>query len=267
MKARDHFRAPAKLKLRDKDADRAPLEPGKDEEKARMEALSERIATLQTMLLAERKRKVLVVLQGIDTAGKDGAMRALFKGINPIGLRPVAFKAPTEAELERDYLWRVHREVPKAGEIAIFNRSHYEEVLVPLVHGTIKTAECKRRYAQIRDFERLLAETGTVIVKIFLHISRDEQRERLQARLDEPEKRWKFDPQDLKERELWNQYQKAYEDAIAATDADHAPWYVVPANSKPHRNVAVASLLLETLENMKLKWPEPAPELLKLQVR
>jgi polyphosphate kinase 2 (PPK2 family) len=157
--------------------------------------------------------------------------------------------------------------VPKAGEIAVFNRSHYEDVLVTRLHGTITRAECKRRYGQIRDFERMLAESGTTIVKLFLHISKDEQRERLQERVDDPRKHWKFDPEDLKQRDHWKDYLKACADAITETDADHAPWYVVPANSKSYRNEVVARLLLETLKGMRLDWPPPDKRLARLKVR
>ena|SRR5450830_269403 len=270
--ARQRFRATAKLKLRDKDADddafssrAANPKLGKSKAKSldlqRTDALIDRIAALQDKLYAQRKQKVLLVLQGTDTGGKDGTVRALFKGISPMGLRAVAFKGPTDAELAHDYLWRVHQNVPGNGEIAIFNRSHYEDVLITKVQGWIDDEECKRRYAQIRDFERMLAETGTVIIKVFLHISKEEQRERLQERLDDPDKQWKFNPEDIKQREKWDDYQRAYEKAIRETDAPHAPWYVVPANSKTHRNLVIASLLLETLESMDLQYPPPHPDL------
>jgi PPK2 family polyphosphate:nucleotide phosphotransferase len=197
----------------------------------------------------------------MDTSGKDGTVRAMFSGISPMGIRAAAFKAPTDNELAHDYLWRVHQQVPVKGEIAIFNRSHYEDVLITKVQGWIDDDECKRRYQQIRDFERMLTETGTVIVKVFLHISKEEQRERLQERLDDPDKQWKFNPGDIEQRKKWNDYLRAYEKAIRETDAPHAPWYIVPANSKPHRNLVIASLLLETLEGMDLSYPPPHPDL------
>lgn len=270
--ARERFRANPKLKLRDEDADDTAFSTraanpklGKSRAKTldleRTAALIERISVLQDKLYAQRKQKVLLVLQATDTGGKDGTVRALFKGINPMGLRAVSFKGPTDNELAHDYLWRVHQHVPVLGEIAIFNRSHYEDVLITKVQGWIDDAECKRRYAQIRDFERMLAETGTVIIKVFLHISKEEQRERLQERLDDPDKQWKFNPEDIKQREKWDDYQRAYEKAIRETDAPHAPWYVVPANSKTHRNLVIASLLLETLEGMELSYPPPHPDL------
>ncbi len=278
MNAREIFRASPKLKLREEDADRrligAGARPHNGMDKADLKALDrehtagliERIAHLQEMLYAQHRQKVLVVLQGMDTAGKDGTVRAMFSRINPMGIRGVPFKQPTANELDHDYLWRVHQQVPIKGEIAIFNRSHYEEVLITKVQHMIDTAECKRRYAQIRDFERMLAETGTVIVKVFLHISHEEQRKRLQERLDNPRKQWKFNPTDLEQRKKWDDYQRAYELAIRETDAGHAPWYVVPANSKTHRNLAIASILLETLEGMKLALPPPNPALSKLTV-
>jgi PPK2 family polyphosphate:nucleotide phosphotransferase len=229
-------------------------------------AITRQIEVCQEMLYAERKRKVLLVLQGMDTGGKDGTVKAMFSNINPMGIRAVAFKQPTDVELAHDYLWRVHQHVPVRGEIAIFNRSHYEDVLITRVQDMIDEKECKRRYAQIRDFERLLAETGTVIVKVFLHISKEEQRERLQERLDDPDKQWKFDPNDVAQRKRWDDYQRAYELAIRETDADHAPWYVVPANSKTQRNLVVASLLLETLNAMKLEFPKPDAKLSKTRI-
>lgn len=270
--ARQRFRAPAKLKLRDQDADDSTFSSraanpklGKSKAKAldieRTVALIDRIAALQDKLYAQRDQKVLLVLQGMDTAGKDGTVRAMFSRISPMGLRAVGFRVPTENEAAHDYLWRVHQHVPVKGEIAIFNRSHYEEVLITRVQGLIAEDECKRRYAQIRDFERMLAETGTVIIKVFLHISKEEQRQRLQERLDDPDKQWKFNPDDIKQRSKWDDYQRAYEKAIRETDAPHAPWYIVPANSKTHRNLVVASLLLETLESMDLHYPPPHPDL------
>jgi PPK2 family polyphosphate:nucleotide phosphotransferase len=275
MKAREQFRAADKLRLREEDAGATPLRDKKSgldksaikqAERELTAGLIEKIAVCQEMLYAQRKYKVLLVLQGMDTAGKDGTVKALFSGINPVGLRNVAFRAPVYEELAHDYLWRVHRHVPGAGEITVFNRSHYEDVLVPPVLGYINAAECKRRYAHIRDFERMLSETGTVIVKVFLHLSADEQRARLQERLDDPDKQWKFDPNDIAQRKHWNDYQRAYERAILATDCDTAPWYIVPADSKTHRNLIIARLLLETMESLKLRFPDPDPALSKLRI-
>jgi PPK2 family polyphosphate:nucleotide phosphotransferase len=270
--ARQRFRATAKQKLHEKYADddafssrAANPELSKSKGKAldikRTAALIGRISALQDKLYAQHKQKVLLILQGMDTSGKDGTIRVMFNGISPMGVKAAAFKAPTDNELAHDYLWRVHQQGPVKGEIAIFNRSHYEDVLITKVQGIIDAKECERRYAQIRDFERMLAETGTVIVKVFLHISREEQRQRLQERLDDPDKQWKFNPADVEQRKKWGDYQRAYERAIRETNAPHAPWYIVPANSKTHRNLVVASLLLETLEDMDLAYPEPHPDL------
>jgi PPK2 family polyphosphate:nucleotide phosphotransferase len=280
MNARERFRAPKSVKLRDEDAGLTPLREknegkngeknggAKQRERALTSELIGQVAHFQEMLFAGHKQKLLLILQGMDTSGKDGTTRALFSEskISPMGLRAVGFTAPSERERAHDYLWRVHAHVPAAGQIAVFNRSHYEDVLVPRVLGDIDGKETKRRYAHIRDFERMLSETGTTIMKVFLHISKDEQKKRLQERLDDPEKHWKFDPADLAAREQWDSYQRAYEDAIAATNADHAPWYIVPADSKTHRNLIVAHLLLETMEGMKLAWPAPKADLDKVKV-
>ncbi|MES2016610.1 MAG: PPK2 family polyphosphate kinase [Pseudomonadota bacterium] len=274
MKARERFRAPPKVKLREGDAANTPLrERGslspleiKQHERAATADLTAQIAVCQEMLFAQRKHKLLVVLQGMDTSGKDGTIRVLFSEINPMGLRGVTFKAPSADELAHDYLWRVHSQMPVKGEIAIFNRSHYEDVLITRVQDMIDEKECKRRYQHIRDFERMLTETGTVIVKIFLHISKDEQRKRLQERLDDPDKQWKFDENDLVQRKKWDAYQRAYERAIMATDADHAPWYIIPADSKTHRNLLISTLLLEILLGLKLSFPLPEARLSKLKV-
>ncbi|MGH8807310.1 MAG: PPK2 family polyphosphate kinase [Noviherbaspirillum sp.] len=261
------FRASSGLKIHDKDADNKPLTSGdKEQDKLHIEQMAERIAELQDMLYAEHARKLLVILQGMDTSGKDGTVRGVFGRIDPLGIRSVAFKAPTAVERDHDFLWRVHQQVPGAGELVIFNRSHYEDVLITRVHNWVDDAEATRRFDHIRDFERMLADTGTVLLKFFLHISRDEQKQRLQARIDDPTKHWKFDPKDLDERKYWNDYQRVYQQAIAATDADHAPWYVIPSDSKIQRNLVIASIVLETMEDMKLAFPPPKPELTNLKV-
>jgi PPK2 family polyphosphate:nucleotide phosphotransferase len=263
----DDLRIGKNFKVSDKAAGEKPFSNGdKAKDKAQVEQMAQRIADLQDVLYAERRRKLLIVLQGMDTSGKDGTVRGVFGRIDPLGIRTVAFKAPSDVEKEHDYLWRIHQQVPAQGEILIFNRSHYEDVLVTRVHGWIDDKECRRRYAQIRDFERMLAETGTTILKFFLHISKDEQKERLQARIDNPEKHWKFDPKDIEERKYWDDYQQAYERAIRETDAEHAPWYDIPADSKTHRNLAIASVVLETMENMRLAYPPPKPELARLKI-
>ncbi len=245
-----------RVTLSDWDPDDARI-IGKDKSEARelLDAYRARLETLQELLYAEGRHKLLIVLQAMDTAGKDSTIRHVFQGVDPLGVKVTGFKAPTPHELARDYLWRVHRCVPGAGEIAIFNRSHYEDVLITRVNGWIDAAECRRRYRQINDFERLLAETGTTILKFYLHISKDEQKKRLEARRDTPEKQWKFQPGDLAVRAQWGDYMEAYEAALSATSTAHAPWHVIPANSKLARNLRVSSLLIEALEGLRMRYP------------
>ncbi|MEP6965711.1 MAG: PPK2 family polyphosphate kinase, partial [Polaromonas sp.] len=220
-------------KLADFDPAAKPLSTGdKEQDKALVEALALELDTLQNLFYADKRYKLLIILQGTDTAGKDGTLRGVFSRISPLGVRTVGWKAPIEDERAHDFLWRIHQVVPGAGEIMIFNRSQYEDVLVPPVNGWITPEQTAQRYQQINDFERMLSETGTVILKFMLHISLDEQRERLQERLDDPSKRWKFSMGDLEVRKQWKQYQQAYEDLLNATSTPWAPWTVVPANSK-----------------------------------
>lgn len=227
-----------------------------------LEKLASKINALQDILYAQGKHKVLLILQGMDASGKDGTVRHVFSECDPLGIRLASFKGPTEEELARDYLWRVHKQVPQKGEIVIFNRSHYEDVLIVKVHDWIDEAECKRRYAQINAFEKQLTETGTVIIKCYLHISKAEQKARLQDRLDDPTKTWKFNPNDLKERALWPQYMQAYENAMRATSTSYAPWYIVPADSKMNRNLLISRLLFNALKNLQLTYP-PVPAAFK----
>jgi PPK2 family polyphosphate:nucleotide phosphotransferase len=224
-------------------------------------ALNERLEAFQERLWAEHKHKVLVVLQGMDTSGKDGVIRKVFEGVNPQGVRVAAFKAPTEEDLDHDFLWRVHAQVPGRGELAIFNRSHYEDVLVPRVRRLVPEKVWRARYDQINDFERLLAETGTTILKFFLHISKDEQRARLQERLDNPEKRWKFRKGDLDDRALWDDYMAAYEALLSRTSTRDAPWFVVPADKKWYRDLIIAKVIDETLKKLDIRLPEPEEDL------
>lgn len=247
-----------RLVLADHDPEaKTGFDGGKTEGKLALPPLNERLSLLQERLWAESKRSVLVVIQAIDTGGKDGTIRSVLSGVNPQGVRVVGFGKPNEVELAHDYLWRIHRETPPDGYIKVFNRSHYEDVLVVRVHQLVTEDVWSRRYGHIRDFERMLADEGTTIVKLYLNISKDEQRKRLQARLDEPDKHWKFNKADLADREKWDEYQRAFEDAISETSAEHAPWYVVPANRKWYRNLVVASILIETLERMNPQYPEP----------
>jgi PPK2 family polyphosphate:nucleotide phosphotransferase len=234
---------------------------GKDEGLKQLEALNGELESLQELLYAEHRKKLLIVLQGMDTSGKDGTIRHVFEGVNPQGVRVANFKVPTALELDHDYLWRVHQQVPAKGEIVIFNRSHYEDVLVVRVHKLVSKEVWSMRFAQINDFERLLSEEGTTILKFFLHISIEEQKERLQARLDDPTKVWKFRMGDLAERKLWDQYERAYEDAISLTSTDWAPWYIVPADRKWYRNLVVASVIVKTLKALDMSYPEPEENL------
>lgn len=239
----------------------------KSRDLARIADLSQQINDLQELLYATHTKSLLIVLQGMDTSGKDGTVRSVFSHVNPQGVRVVSFKAPTQEERDHDFLWRVHRHAPAAGEIVIFNRSHYEDVLITRVKGWIDDKEAKRRFAHIRSFEQLLADRGTSILKCFLHISKDEQKARLEARLADPTKHWKFDPADLVERKSWNDYQRAYNAALIATSDARAPWYVVPANSKTHRNLMVAELVCAALAGMKLTPPKANPELAHIRVK
>jgi len=239
---------------------------GKRKTTKQFEDLNRRLHALQNLLWAEHGHRVLVVLQGMDTSGKDGTISHVFEGVNPLGVRVTAFKAPSQEELEHDFLWRVHQKVPAAGEIAIFNRSHYEAVLVERVQDLVPAKVWKARYSQINAFERLLAETGTSILKFFLYIDRDEQRRRLLERLADPEKRWKFSASDLDDRKRWDAYTAAYEEAITRTSTSEAPWFVVPSNKKWYRNLVVASVLVKTLEDLQLHYREPAIDLRKIEI-
>jgi PPK2 family polyphosphate:nucleotide phosphotransferase len=244
----------------------ADLDPGATHgfDKASAEPVVERkmteLASLQDRLWAESKHSVLVVLQGIDAAGKDGTINKVMEAFNPQGCVVSSFKVPTAEELGHDFLWRIHQRTPRKGEIGIFNRSHYEDVLVVRVHKLAPKSVWSRRYDEINDFERTLTAGGTTIVKFFLSIDRDEQRARFQARYDDPTKRWKFSMGDLEERKLWDDYQTAFNDALSKTSTDIAPWYVIPANRKWFRNLAVATILAETMAALKPAYP-PEPNL------
>lgn len=240
---------------------------GKQHDKASVHQLAVELDGLQNVFYADRRFKLLVILQGMDAAGKDGTLRGVFGQMTPLGVRTVGWKAPTETEKAHDYLWRIHQQMPGAGEVVVFNRSQYEDVLVPVVNGWLTPEQQAQRYAQINDFERMLSETGTVIVKFMLHISKDEQRERLQQRLDDPCKHWKFDEGDLKVRAQWDEYQQAYGQLLAATHTPWAPWTIVPADSKTHRNLMIATLLCEMLGKLELKYPPGAPALDKIKVK
>lgn len=243
----------------DETGDYKKTDQGKDKAKAETAKLIARMAGLQERLYANATRSLLIVLQGMDTSGKDGTIRNVMSGVNPQGCKVVAFKTPTKDDLAHDFLWRVHREVPPKGHIGIFNRSHYEDVLITRVHGLVSDKVVKQRINQIKEFEELLYENGTVILKFFLHISKEEQKERLETRIADPEKRWKWNSGDLEERKFWDGYMKAFEDVISTTSTKNAPWYVVPANRKWYRNLVVADRVVDALDDLKLKTP-PAPE-------
>lgn len=225
-----------------------------------------RISDLQEKLYAERRRSLLIVLQAIDTGGKDGTIRAVLKGVNPQGCAIASFKVPSHEELDHDFLWRYHQRTPGKGMIGVFNRSHYEDVLVVRVKGLVRDAVWRSRYAAINDFERLLTESGTTILKFFLHISKDEQKERLEARIADPAKHWKFDPADLVERKSWDSYQTAFADALGRCSTPHAPWLVVPADRKWFRNYLVAKTVADTLEAMDPQFPEGPKDIAGLKV-
>lgn len=238
----------------------------KARDKARVAELALEIDRLQDLFYADRRFRLLVVLQGTDTAGKDGTIRGVFGQTSALGVHAVGWKAPTPEEKAHDFLWRIHQKVPADGEIVIFNRSHYEDVLVPAVNGWITPAQVKQRYQQINDFERLLTESGTVVCKFLLHIGKDEQRARLQERLDDPTKHWKFAAGDLDVRQQWDAYQRAYSDAIAATGTPWAPWTIVPADSKTHRNLMIATVMKQVLQSLKLRYPPDDAALENLKV-
>ena len=236
--------------------DTGDFKGGKEEGLAKLEKLNGKLESLQELLFAEHKHKVLIVLQAMDTGGKDGAIRRVFDRVNPAGVRVASFKAPTAEELDHDFLWRVHKQVPGKGEMVIFNRSHYEDVLVVRVHNYVTPEVWGKRFEQINEFERTLAENGTTILKFYLHIDLDEQKARFQARLDDPTKRWKFRLGDLEERKFWPDYMKAFEDVLSKTSTEHAPWYIVPANRKWFRDLVISSVLVDTLEGLKMNYPE-----------
>ena len=226
-----------------------------------------KMADLQYLMYAENKRALLVVLQAMDTGGKDGTIRHVMTGLNPAGVQVTSFKAPTTEELDHDFLWRIHKAVPRRGDFGIFNRSHYEDVVVVRVHNLVPRSVWKKRYEQINAFERMLVESGVTILKFFLHISREEQKERLLARIEDKTKQWKLSEADFAERQHWDEYQEAYADAITKCSTAWAPWYVIPADKKWFRNVAVGRIMLETLQSLDMKFPKPSVDPRKLKLR
>ncbi|MBX2998915.1 MAG: polyphosphate kinase 2 family protein [Caldilineaceae bacterium] len=249
------------IKLAEWDPSDTDAAEDKSEGKDRFAQLNQRLETLQETLYAQAKHKVLIILQAMDTGGKDGAIRHVFNGVNPQGVKVISFKTPTPIELAHDYLWRVHQHTPANGEIVIFNRSHYEDVLIVRVHDLVPRSVWERRYDHINAFEKMLVEEGTTILKFFLHISPKEQKKRLQARLDDPSKHWKFNVADLGERKRWPDYIAAYEAVLSRTSTEWAPWTIVPADKKWYRNLVVSTVIVEALEGLDLQYPEPAQDL------
>lgn len=256
------YRVPVKgkIKLKDYDPNDSRLfEGNKKDSKEALLKLNTELAALQEQLYAEGKHRLLIVLQAMDTGGKDGVIRAVFEGVNPQGVKVASFKVPTPVELSHDYLWRVHQQTPGKGEMVIFNRSHYEDVLVVRVHQLVPEEVWSRRYQHIREFERLLADEGTTVLKFYLHIDLQEQAQRFLARVEDPTKQWKFNPGDLDERDRWEEYMRAYEDMLNQTSTDWAPWYIIPANKKWYRNWLISKIVIKTLKDLDMHYPT-APE-------
>lgn len=228
--------------------------------------LNKKLESLQELLYAEGKQKILIVFQAMDAGGKDGTIRQVFEGANPQGVKVASFKKPTTKELSHDYLWRIHNQTPSKGEIVIFNRSHYEDVLVVRVEDLVPKKVWKKRYDHINNFEKMLADEGMTILKFFLNISKDEQKERFQERLDKKEKNWKFSLGDLEVRKKWKNYMSAYEDMLSNTSTDYAPWFIIPSNKKWYRNLVIASIIIEKLEKLKMKFPQPEDDLSGIKI-
>jgi PPK2 family polyphosphate:nucleotide phosphotransferase len=254
------------IRLSDGDARIKGLDQSDAELKEATEKETERISELQRVFYADARYALLIVLQGRDAAGKDGTIRKVFSAVNPQGCTVASFKVPTELEQRHDYLWRVHEQIPPRGMIGIFNRSHYEDILVPRVHGLLRKKQWQARYDEINNFERMLAANGVVILKFMLHISRAEQKQRLEERLTDPSKNWKFRVGDLDDRRKWNAFTKAYHGILANTSTDWAPWFVVPADDKDVRNWLVSRTIADALEDLKLRYPPPDQEIVGLKI-
>ena len=258
----EHYRVPPETTIKLDQFE--PYYDGEIKKKAGRKSLKDLRKTLrdlQELLFAEGEQKVLIVLQGIDTSGKDGTIRHVFGDVNPQGTRVANFKVPTRKELAHDYLWRVHKQTPGRGEIMIFNRSHYEDVLVVRVHNLVPPEIWEKRYRHINEFERLLADEGTTILKFFLHISKGRQAERFLSRLERPQKRWKFNPNDLVEREHWDDYQEAFEAMLSKTSTPWAPWYLIPSDRKWYRNLAIGTIIADKLQSLGMHFPAEVPDL------
>jgi PPK2 family polyphosphate:nucleotide phosphotransferase len=257
-----------RVRLAEVDPDSTPGFSGvKDDGRRELAQLTTQLGELQELLYADHRRSVLVVLQGMDTAGKDGTIRRVFAGVNPEGVRVVSFKQPSVHELDHDFLWRVHEQAPARGEMVLFNRSHYEDVLITRVHGLISKPVWERRYREINEFEHLLTDEGTTVLKFFLHISRGEQKRRLKERMDDPSKHWKFAEADLQERARWTAYMRAYAEALTKTSTAWAPWYVVPSNRKWFRDLFVSGRIVATLHGFHMRYPPLRPDLRTAHIR
>lgn len=257
----DPVKAGKKPELSDDDA-RAPKEIGKGQElKKKLDEQLEKLGELQNVFYANASRALLIVLQGRDASGKDGVVRTVIGACNPSGVRINSFKAPSKVELAHDFLWRIHNVAPEKGMMGIFNRSHYEDVLVVRVHSLVPERVWSKRFDQINEFEHMLSENGTVILKFFLHVSHEEQKARLRERVENPAKNWKFNAGDLDERERWDEYTEAYRDALSRCSTEWAPWYVVPADSNKARNYLIANRIVESLDSLRLEYPKPEADL------
>ncbi len=256
----------SQIKLKHFDAEHTGIYEDKQDAAKDLERNVEHLADLEYLLYSEKKRALLVVLQGMDTAGKDGTIRHVMTGLNPQSCKVASFKVPTEEELAHDFLWRIHKAVPGKGEIGVFNRSHYEDVLAVRVHNLVPEHVWKKRYDQINAFEKILSENNVTILKFFLHISHDEQTRRLEKRLQDPNKNWKCSPADFKERKLWPDYVKAYEALISRCSTPWAPWYIIPSNKKWFRNLAVSQVIVETLQKLHMKFPKASFDLSKIKI-
>ena len=238
----------------------------KGQTKRGLKKLHKQLLELQELLYAGNKHALLIILQGMDTCGKDGTIRKVMTGINVQGCDVVSFKAPSTDELSRDFLWRAHKAVPSKGKIGIFNRSHYEDILVVRVHNLVPERVWTQRYQQINDFEKMLVENGTIVLKFYLHISKDEQKERLESRISDPTKHWKVQESDIRERAYWDDYMQAYEVMLQKCSTDWAPWYIIPANKKWYRNLVITECIVETLKKLDMKYPEPAIDVTQLKI-
>ncbi len=238
----------------------------KGQTKKRLKKLHKQLLELQGLLYAESQHAVLIILQGMDTCGKDGTIRRVMSGINVQGCDVFSFKVPTTDELSRDFLWRAHRSVPSKGKIGIFNRSHYEDVLVVRVHNLVPESVWSQRYQQINDFEKMLVENGTVVLKFYLHISKDEQKERLESRIEDPTKHWKVEASDIRERAYWEDYMQAYEVMLQKCSTEWAPWHIIPANKKWYRNLVIAECVVDALKKLDMRYPEPSVDITKLRI-